>query len=1353
MDDPVRELDHARHHFFLPARFDDPFGNVSTVGYDNHDLMVVEARDPLGNTIHAVIDYRVLSPFLMTDANGNRSQVAYDSLGMVVGTAVMGKEYEGLGDTLKDFVPDLAERTILEHIRQPLRDPREILQGASTRLVYDLFAYERTRGHSQTEAVVVYTMARETHVSDLGPAQKTRIQHSFSYSDGFGREIQKKIQAEPGPLVEGGPEVDPRWVGAGWTIFNNKGKPVRQYEPFFSSTEEFEFARIVGVSPVLFYDPVERVVATLHPNHTFEKVVFDPWYQQRWDVNDTVLQRHPTTDCDVGGFFQRLPSNDFFPSWYSLRTDPAYAAAAALLWPDPTIRAKETEAAVKAAAHAFTPAIAYSDSLGRSFLTIDDNASAGKFAMRVELDIEGNQRSVTDALGRKVMVYDFDLRQNRIQQSSMEAGDRWTLNDVIGKQVRSWDSRGHNFRTEYDGLRRPTAMFVEGTDPVNSDPRTTAAEVHFQKIEYGEGQPEFLNLRTRVFRTSDTAGVVTYMAKDPATGQDEAYDFKGNLLRSARQFVTDYKALPDWGTTPVLETEIFTSSTQYDALNRAITATTPDGSVVRPTYNEANFTESVSVNLQGAAAATAFVTNIDYDAKGQRVLVEYGNNTQTKYAYDLQTFRLTQLTTTRLEFPQNQQVVQDLFYTYDPAGNITHIQDDADTHNAVFFRNRRVEPSNDYTYDAIYRLIQASGREQLGLGAGHRALPPTASSYNDVPRVGLSPVPTDGNAVGLYYEQYRYDAAGNFLHLIHKGPNPTAPGWTRTYSYNEASLLEPGKVSNRLSRTTVSGNWPLNEPYTHDLHGNMTSMPQLQAMQWNFKDELLMTQRQAVNASDADGVLYQAERTYYVHDSTGQRARKVTESAAGITKKARFYIGGFEVYREYDAGGTITLERETLHVMDDKKRIAIVETRTRGTDPSSAQLMRYQFSNHLGSACLELDDAAQIISYEEYCPYGNTSYQAGRSAVEVALKRYRYTGKERDEETGFDYHGRRFYALWLAKWTSPDPQGLSGNVNLYTYCLCNPIINVDPSGLENIVVVGSQYQEKSGNKLMFAHQGISKVKDYRENEKSERTTFAIFREGYTQGQLDAIAKEVKAMGGGFVILDSANDLISYVNKGLLTSEAGAPNRAADKVSNLDFFSHGVVGAVEFGYKTSKADEYRLNKDNVSKFDSKAFGKDNSPEREDNITSYACRTALGTFDYDQTHQTFEQSMGWDPQQYRYDFKVRESLAQKLANATNTDVVGYYVKTEYSDTLGSEQDRRDSCAWYSIGSHGCSQTPELKASMSRRQDLSGATFDPHGAMHPVRKGDMPTGLENQTGAVLIHPQSMKLPITPYTPRVIR
>jgi hypothetical protein len=140
------------------------------------------------------------------------------------------------------------------------------------------------------------------------------------------------------------------------------------------------------------------------------------------------------------------------------------------------------------------------------------------------------------------------------------------------------------------------------------------------------------------------------------------------------------------------------------------------------------------------------------------------------------------------------------------------------------------------------------------------------------------------------------------------------------------------------------------------------------------------------------------ETTWYVYDAAGQRVRQVTErqAAAGqqpTRKSERIYLGGFEIYREYAGdGATVRLERETLHVIDDEQTVALVETRTRGNDRGPRQVTRYQLADHLGSAVLELDAQAQIISYEEYSPYGSTSYQAARSRTE-APKRYRYSGK------------------------------------------------------------------------------------------------------------------------------------------------------------------------------------------------------------------------------------------------------------------------------------------------------------------------------------------------------------------------
>ena len=82
---------------------------------------------------------------------------------------------------------------------------------------------------------------------------------------------------------------------------------------------------------------------------------------------------------------------------------------------------------------------------------------------------------------------------------------------------------------------------------------------------------------------------------------------------------------------------------------------------------------------------------------------------------------------------------------------------------------------------------------------------------------------------------------------------------------------------------------------------------------------------------------------------------------------------------------------------------------------------RFQLDNHLGSSIVELDRAANLISYEEYHPYGTTSYHATANALDVSPKRYRYTGKEREEETGLNYHGARYYAPWLARWTACAP--------------------------------------------------------------------------------------------------------------------------------------------------------------------------------------------------------------------------------------------------------------------------------------------------------------------------------------------
>jgi uncharacterized protein RhaS with RHS repeats len=160
------------------------------------------------------------------------------------------------------------------------------------------------------------------------------------------------------------------------------------------------------------------------------------------------------------------------------------------------------------------------------------------------------------------------------------------------------------------------------------------------------------------------------------------------------------------------------------------------------------------------------------------------------------------------------------------------------------------------------------------------------------------------------------------------------------------------------------------ERYLYDATGNVVQMPHLPVMQWDFMDRLAASARQVIT----DGA---SEATFYQYDAAGQRVRKVTERRNGMRRNERLYVGGFEVFREYDRDGeSIVLDRETLHVMDDKNRIALVDTLTREhahSLPAPQPVQRYQIANHLGSATLELDEAARLISYEEYAPYGATA--------------------------------------------------------------------------------------------------------------------------------------------------------------------------------------------------------------------------------------------------------------------------------------------------------------------------------------------------------------------------------------------
>ncbi len=1095
-DTPAQELDYARRHFFQPVRYRDPFHSNTTstesvVRFDEYDLLLEETIDPLGNRVtvgerhvdptqplvRGGNDYRVLGAALTMDENRNLSELRYDALGMVAATATMGKPEDNpaKGDKFAAaFNADPTRAQVDAFVQNPTGQPaRDLLGTATTRFVYDIDAFRRDP--TDRAAELTATVAREQHVGDLPAGGQSRLQVTFAYFDGFGQEIQQKVLTADGPAprrdangdvvigADGLPEmtanpVSPRWITTGWTIFNNKGKPVRRYEPFFSDNHRFEWGVTIGVSTISFYDAAERAVGTLLPDHTWQKVVFGPWSTRTWDANDTVRIDNPADDVDIGDFLARLPASDYTPTWHAARKNGG-------LGPE------EQAAADKAEIHANTPTVAYFEATGRPFKTVAHNRFKHsnapnpveeKYEARVKFDIEGNQLELRDGRGRLIARYHHDLGGKRIRQDSMESGTRWLLHDVTGRLLVNWDSLGRRERTAYDALRRP----LEGRLRTGN-----GAEKVVARTEYGEGEanPEAANLRGRTVRVFDQAGVVT----------TDDYDFKGNVRRLARQFAQDYKNPLDWSGAVPLEADTFVTTTTFNAFERPTTITTPDDTLTRPAYNISGQLVSLDANLRGKQQGgqpvwTRFVERIEYDAKGRRSLLELGSGAApgiagviSAYDYDPVTSRLRRLVTKRgaASFPDDDSSpagwpgrhIQNISYVYDPSGNIVSARDDAQ--QRIFFRNKKVEPSMEYTYDAVYRLIEASGREHLGGGVGPH-------SYNDAPRTGVPLATLDGQAMGRYIERFFYDAVANIESVKHTGTDPANAGWQRDYTYDEQSQLDAADKSNRLTATQVGAD---TETYStngdgYDAHGNALRLPHLPELRWDFKDQLRMTRRQSLGPADAEGQQRNGERTWYVYDTAGQRVRKVTESAAGALREDRVYLGGYELFRRVGAGA---LTRETLHVTDGARRIALVETRTDiANDPP---LIRYQLGNFLESASVELDHAAKVISYEEYSPYGSTTVQATSAGVQ-ANKRYRFTGKERDEESGFNYHGGRYYAPWLGRWVSADPAGLADGPNLYAYVSGNPITRSDPSGHNKKQTLGAV-----GDLILYADSVLNKA--------------------------------------------------------------------------------------------------------------------------------------------------------------------------------------------------------------------------------------------------------------------------------------
>jgi RHS repeat-associated protein len=973
----------------------DPLGRETTVDYDPYDLFPTRVTDPAGLTMQARYDYRVLQPREVTDLNGNRSVFAFTPLGLLKSTAVMGKAGENVGDT-----PDTP----------------------GSRLVYDFMAFV---GHRQPVSVRTVRRVHYVNEVDVPLPERDETVETIEYSDGFGRLLQTRTQAEE--LTFGDPvfgdaglpanqslrvgdavgrqraATDPlRVVVSGWQTYDNKGRVVEKYEPFFSTG--FGYApptdTQLGQKATMFYDPRGQVIHTVNPDGSEQRVIFGvpadlatpevftptPWEAYTYDVNDNAGRTH------------RVLATGYQHHWN-------------------------------------TPASVVVDALGR---TVEATARNGSHAAtdwlttRSTYDIQGNLLTVTDALGRVAFTYVYDLAKRLLRTASIDAGLLRAVVDVMGRPIEGRDSKGVLTLHAYDVLDRPVRLWARDG---SNQPLTLR-----ERLVYGDATDSGLtpaqavtaNLLGKPYQHYDEAGLVTV----------ESYDFKGNALEKVRQVISDAAVLavfnappPDWRVQPfrvdwhppagstlsvhagsLLDATAYRTSLTYDALNRVKTMRYPQDvqgrrQELRPHYNRAGALEQVQLD------GKPYVEHIAYNAKGQRTLIVYGNGVMTRHAYDPATFRLLRLRTEFYTTPAAHTYrpagapLQDFAYQYDLMGNITTIHDR--TPDSGVFNTPVGKDALDrlFTYDPIYRLLSATGREA--------DTPLPTPPWLDQPR-GMDLTRTHN-----YIEQYQYDRAGNLTRLQHQS---TSSRMVRGRGF--VRELAQAASSNRLAKVTIG---QTGFDYTYDANGNLLRETTSRHFEWDHADRMRVFRTQADNAEPSVHV-------HYLYDAGGQRVKKLVRQQGGKVEVTVYVNGIFEHQRLVQ--GSAIQENNTLHVMDDQSRIALVRVGTPFPDDTTPAV-KFHLGDHLGSSNLVLDDTGAVVNREEYTPYGETSFGS------FAKKRYRFTGKERDEESGLSYHGVRYYAAWLGKWISCDPLGTVDGLNLYCFARNNPLRFIDPHGSDS----------------------------------------------------------------------------------------------------------------------------------------------------------------------------------------------------------------------------------------------------------------------------------------------------------------
>jgi RHS repeat-associated protein len=516
---------------------------------------------------------------------------------------------------------------------------------------------------------------------------------------------------------------------------------------------------------------------------------------------------------------------------------------------------------------------------------------------------------------------------------------------------------------------------------------------------------------------------------------------------------------------------IFTMETKwdYDSWGRIKNILYPDIEKVTYSYDLGGNLKSVIGSKNGQI--TKYVDSISYDEYEQRIREVNGNGVVTNYSYDPMTRRLSNLNNLS---QRTNTLLQDNRYNYDNVGNIIRIQD-----------NGQHQRTQEYGYDNINRLINSTGNwSNNGITLGYE----NEIEYSATGKIQRKRMESDriNTEQGIYHikyaNEYQYDNNNNPYAVMNI--HDEIIGYNNEYRWDEKG--------NMISNYNQESNQERKLCWTEDnrLQGYIETNGQNAYYNYNAGGERNMKITGKVQE------MYQNGRIYYkpmLYKPTMYASELVTISNKGYTK--HYFEGGKRICSKIGVG----FRREEIYGdkvepvsynYDEQKNMQrkgvmetfnmcmgvepeIIEEGIKGIEEAlnneigrqGNELAYYYHSDHLGSASYITDDSGAVTQTLNYLPYGEDWVDLqyfDLMPAENNLGVYKFNGKEKDAESGYNYYGARYYDSEKISWLSVDPMSDKyPSLSPYVYCANNPVKLIDPDG-EEIWIEG-----KDGSKCQY----------------------------------------------------------------------------------------------------------------------------------------------------------------------------------------------------------------------------------------------------------------------------------------------